>query len=116
MSEGGLSRLDMWLQKVLWETEFPHPHIETEKEPDPVFQIHRLKGLIYLESGEIKMIQGVREVFEIGETKKTANDAMQAQHQSKMVLIGKGLEGLPWEDSLKSFVFLDRLAHDLKQD
>lgn len=52
------------------------------------------------------MVQGVRDVFEITdlkeEPKKETEDKLEAtkNDRGKLVLIGRGLVGLPWEASL----------------
>jgi len=57
----GVARLDKWLQQVLWESHLPcfdHANID----------IHRVKGRICLVNDKIKLIQGVREIFEMIDT------------------------------------------------
>ena len=49
------------MRSVLWENELPG-HSVTNGTP---FEIHRLKGRLMLDNGDEKMVQGVREVFEI---------------------------------------------------
>ena len=74
------------------------------------FSIHRVKGRLILDSGDVKMVQGVREVFEL-----TDMDRSQAENtaktsdvpepvQGKLVLIGRNISGLPWEESLHSAI------------
>ena len=70
----------------------------------PTFEIHRVKGLIILTSGETKMLQGVREVFEITERAIRSDDSADTMEHGKIVLIGKGVQDLPWEKSLESFL------------
>jgi hypothetical protein len=78
----------------------------------PQFEIHRLKARIHVTDGSIKMIQGVREVFEITDsiealarhnTQVSAEKPTQSASGSapgKMVLIGRDLPGKPWQESL----------------
>lgn len=48
------------------------------------------------------MIQGVREVFEIVDLdREEGSQQGQGQGQGKIVLIGRGLVGLPIEESLR---------------
>ena len=100
-----LSKLDLWLQRILWESEFPSQEQGTEeKSPPEPFEIHRAKGLILLKSGEVRMLQGVREIFEITEMAARTNGPANLQENGKIVLIGKGVGNLPWKHSLKSFI------------
>lgn len=46
------------------------------------------------------MVQGVREVFEIVDLNRE-EDPQQRQGQGKIVLIGRGVVGLPVEESLR---------------
>ena len=74
--------------------------------PEPVsrtqgFEVHRLKGRLVLENGSIKLLQGVREVFEMlddvnSPPKPHSGDLQQPRSQSthshsKIVLIGRAL-------------------------
>ncbi|KAI9776905.1 MAG: hypothetical protein M1835_005381 [Candelina submexicana] len=97
--------LDAWLRSLLWESTLPPAVVQSEqlevRHLD--FDIHRLKGRIHLSNGSCKMIQGVREVFEIIDTDGNHAASMKAGSvaHGKIVLIGRGLNGLPWEASLK---------------
>ena len=79
------------------------------------FTIYRVKGYITLTDGSMKMIQGVRQVFEISDfdpshMQPIKGSEAQAEELSarrmlpynggKIVLIGKGLEGWLWMESL----------------
>lgn len=65
------------------------------------FSIHRLKGRVLLDSGQVKMIQGVREVFEMSDLKVQPKEKLNAAETlGKIVLIGKSIAGLPWQESL----------------
>ncbi|KAI9704737.1 MAG: hypothetical protein M1836_006517 [Candelina mexicana] len=97
--------LDAWLRSLLWESTLP-PAVVQSEQPEVRhldFDIHRLKGRIHLTNGSCKMIQGVREVFEIIDTdvNHAANMKAGSVGHGKIVLIGRGLNGLPWEASLK---------------
>ncbi|KAI5463351.1 CobW/HypB/UreG, nucleotide-binding domain-containing protein [Mariannaea sp. PMI_226] len=54
-----LHDVDRWLRAVLWDSKLP------DTEEAATFEIHRSKGRLVLDSGEVKILQGVREVFEI---------------------------------------------------
>jgi G3E family GTPase len=86
-----LQKLDSWLQSVLWNSKLP------SIEQSDKFEVHRLKGRIAAMDGSVKILQGVREVFEILDAKDVANGSSQggaaaaAAAQGKLVLIGRGL-------------------------
>lgn len=79
MDEAGFEKLERCLEDILWPAE-----------QDRQYEVHRTKGLLQLKDGSIKMIQGVREVFDITD----AADA-EATHSSKVVLIGRNLKHVP---------------------
>jgi G3E family GTPase len=85
LSSDEMDRLDAWLRKVLWESEIPN--VESEAGWD--WEVHRTKGRIPLQSGELKMLQGVREIFELmdGIVGAEENDV------GKIVLIGRNIGG-----------------------
>ena len=83
-----LTALEGWLREVLWESNLPQP--KSGPWPTvPAFSIHRTKGRIpTIESGT-KMVQGVREVFEITDI---GNQKLSDRNNiGKLVLIGRGL-------------------------
>jgi len=80
-----LSRVDTWLQKVLWESRLP----ESGKDD---FEVHRVKGRIELVDGTVRMVQGVRQVYEIFDGSCRASGL-----GGKLVIIGRRLA----EDSFK---------------
>ncbi|MCJ1387363.1 COBW domain-containing protein 1 [Xylographa bjoerkii] len=109
LSPWKIHNLETWLRKVLWESKLIYPDGTYADLSDSV-SIHRLKGRITLDSGEEKMVQGVREVFEI-------TDLADASYQNsgtgeggivprvgKLVFIGRGLTGQPWKESLQHFL------------
>ena len=101
LKDGQLEKLDLWLQRVLWESELPMPESSQNlRDPVSVFEIHRVKGLIILASGGTKMLQGVREVFEITERASIPNTSTKTLEHGKIVLIGKGVRNVSWEKSL----------------
>jgi beta-phosphoglucomutase-like phosphatase (HAD superfamily) len=92
---------------VLWESVLPDQKAIAEK----TFEIHRTKGRIYLTDGSIKLVQGVREVFELLDEKDGAVGAASAsgsevQAESKLVLIGRGLDTNAFTKSFFSFLKL----------
>ncbi len=70
--------------------------------------IHRLKGRVVTTSGAIKMIQGVRDVFEIVDVDSGASVQEVAQEEApsgKIVLIGRALADFPIQESLHFSLF-----------
>lgn len=63
------------------------------------FEIHRCKGRLELSNGEVKVIQGVRELFEIFDSPSPGRDKEESA-QGKMVLIGRHLEDFDFKASL----------------
>ncbi|EGD96530.1 CobW domain-containing protein [Trichophyton tonsurans CBS 112818] len=102
ITDDKVAHIDEWLQAVLWNQEFPK-HIHSPEETITDFEIHRLKGILYLTSGKTRIIQGVREVFEITD----AEDSQPiSKPESKIVLIGRGLglDSSVWQRSLLSYL------------
>lgn len=88
-----MDRLDGWLRKVLWESKLPGFE-------DVVggWEIHRTKGRVRLEGGGMKMLQGVREIFEMIDGVDAAGgggDGEEGAREegSRIVFIGRNLGG-----------------------
>jgi G3E family GTPase len=104
--------VDAWLRSVLWENTLPASLADSEAtaSPHPAdFEIHRLKGILALEDGSFKVIQAVREVFEIRDSenrRQRETDSGDVPDHCKIVLIGRGLGTsiAPWEQSFRSFL------------
>lgn len=86
-------RLDEWLRSVLWESRLPL--LESERQDD--WEIHRTKGRMPLHNGGLKMLQGVREIFELVDG---VPEVGSSNHVGKIVLIGRNIGG---EGSLAAF-------------
>ncbi|KAL5051580.1 hypothetical protein BDW71DRAFT_171400, partial [Aspergillus fruticulosus] len=103
--------VDAWLRSVLWDSALPLP--SGSEAQNPSFDIHRLKGILALSDGTSKIIQAVREVFEIRDEAASANSGLAAEDsdrksQCKIVLIGRGLGDLaPWQRSFEEFLLRD---------
>jgi len=96
-----LSNLDAWLRSILWDSKLPNLKSAV---PDPgsnKLEIHRLKAKLSLSNGDVKIVQGVREVFDILDAPKsnptTAEDSPKSG--GKIVVIGRNLVSLPFEES-----------------
>ncbi|KAI1505303.1 CobW/HypB/UreG, nucleotide-binding domain-containing protein [Biscogniauxia marginata] len=91
-----LKHVDGWLRSVLWDSEVPN----VERSQSTPIEIHRLKARIVFEDGVVKLIQGVREVFEILDGEKASVQNSAVLPPGKIVLIGRGavpqsLRGMP---------------------
>lgn len=90
-----VAKVDKWLRSVLWENELPN---DTNDHKAP-FEVHRLKGRLAVENGDVKIIQGVRELFEIFDAPASAEEE-DASQTGKIVLIGRHLNDFDFERSL----------------
>lgn len=90
-----LDLVDGWLRSVLWDSKLP------EIDEPGKFEIHRSKGRLVLETGEVKIMQGVREVFEINDAPDGAQDA---SAEGKIILIGKHVADVDFEKSFRQAV------------
>lgn len=95
-----MPKLDVWLRSLLWDSELPPTHgdIESGGEKGVEFEIHRLKARIPLTDGSLKVIQGVREIFEVLDAPSPSESSGNAD--AKLVIIGRNIEKLPFRDSL----------------
>ncbi|OCK79318.1 cobW-domain-containing protein [Lepidopterella palustris CBS 459.81] len=103
-----LEKLDAWLCSVLWESHLPLPPSAPSTTTSLNFEIHRIKGRVPFTTGAVKILQGVREIFELidqvdnaarKEERDETNVDMQAT-AGKIVLIGRGLDEQAFSTSL----------------
>ncbi|KAI6709479.1 cobW/HypB/UreG [Diplocarpon mali] len=96
-----LPKLDEWLRSILWDSKLPTPG-----STDNTFEIHRLKARIPISNGEVKIVQGVRDVFEIVDAPSTTATAPEKAQisQGKVVLIGRHLNSEPFKQSLLNII------------
>ncbi|KAK3379913.1 CobW/HypB/UreG, nucleotide-binding domain-containing protein [Lasiosphaeria ovina] len=95
-----LKAIDAWLRSVLWENVIPNgAHQDATNRP--AFEIHRLKGRLFLRDGGEKMVQGVREVFDIFDSPAPLLDEGGGGRVGKMVLIGRHLDDYDFSSSLR---------------
>lgn len=103
LTSGQVEKLDAWLRSVLWESVLPgHENVAGT----PAFEIHRLKGRLMLEDGSERMVQGVREIFEIFNSLNNS----ESQAPGKLVLIGRHLVYFDFPTSLKQTLSLAQSA------
>lgn len=99
LDQKGLKALDTWLQSLLWEETLPGAA------PSPKFEIHRTKGRVPIADGSLKLIQGVREVFEILDAKDSPAGEQgntTVKQGGKVVLIGRGVDEARFAQSLQN--------------
>ncbi|KAF2171659.1 hypothetical protein M409DRAFT_63289 [Zasmidium cellare ATCC 36951] len=88
LDTNSLDPLDEWLRTVLWENQLPGDNNA------PIWEIHRIKGRIPLTTGGVKMLQGVREIFEFidaaVDTGKADTTSIKEQ-RGKIVIIGRNV-------------------------
>lgn len=77
-----LYTLENFLRGLLWE-----PNMSEKG-----YEIHRTKGRIVMTDGSVKVVQGVREIFEI---ENALNENSRGSEDSKVVFIGRGLDKIP---------------------
>lgn len=78
--------LDSWLRSVLWEGQVPdHPEVSG-------WEVFRTKGRIAFQDGRVRMLQGVREIFELGDAEAMGEDDGMLG-RGKIVFIGRNLAG-----------------------
>lgn len=105
LSTKSVQRLDSWLQSVLWESTLPCQDLAEVKIEDKSFEVHRTKGRIVTENGFIRLLQGVREVFEfVDEGSRFTETSSTQTPTSKLVLIGRGLDTKAFANSFHAFL------------
>ncbi|KAK2032445.1 CobW/HypB/UreG [Colletotrichum zoysiae] len=92
LSPSQLENVDKWLRKILWDRRLPGDEAT-------VLEVHRSKGRLIFDNGDVKLIQGVREIFEILDSPDQSREATQAR-EGKIILIGRHLKGVDFEKSL----------------
>lgn len=90
LSQTQVDAFDRWLRTVLWEDKLPDGRA-FEK-----FEVHRLKARIPVRGGEVLLVQGVRNVYDVNEGPDTVSE----DGSAKLVLIGKGVGQEGFERSL----------------
>lgn len=99
-----LPKLDQWLRTLLWDCKLPGTLTSIAKPPIS-FEIHRLKARIPLTNGTVKLVQGVREIFEITDPKVPGDmESNLSEVGGKIVLIGRNITGLEFRDSFLEVV------------
>jgi G3E family GTPase len=90
----------------LWESVLPL----TNPSKQSTFEVHRIKGRIILANGKVKLLQGVRDVFEFLDERSIGNsEASKEQIEAvvtssatgKIVVIGRGMDAAAFRLSLQ---------------
>ncbi|KAI0432555.1 cobW-domain-containing protein [Xylaria sp. FL1042] len=103
LSSSQLSKVDSWLRSILWEGEVPSAATGQAQ-----IEIHRLKARLVFEDGVIKIVQGVREIFEVIDGQKSLASTDMISQNGKIVLIGRNIHNVDLEQS-----FLDRIHNEI---
>ena len=89
LTDEQLGNLDEWLRSVLWSSVLPGIHKAVQ------WEIYRVKGRMLLVNGGIKMLQGVREIFELIDSTVTSPQTYTGSHGGKIVMIGRNIGNDP---------------------
>lgn len=99
-----LSLLDAWLRSLLWDSRLLNQVSGNDKNSadSENLAIHRMKARVLMSDGTVKIVQGVREVFEIVAAPTQPNSILESasKSQGKIVLIGRNLSNYDFEASL----------------
>ncbi|KAI0478879.1 cobW-domain-containing protein [Xylariaceae sp. FL0804] len=90
-----LQVVDSWLRSVLWDGELPGIQ---SKSTIPM-EIHRSKARLVFDDGSVRIVQGVREIFEIIDAEPVSLEGPGTHQTGKIVFIGRGLHGVDFEQS-----------------
>lgn len=83
LTEERMALFETWIQLVLWENKVNELEVE----------VHRLKGRFVKTDGKVKILQGVREAYELVDMRDDLEEELlEAQFPSKLVFIGKYLQ------------------------
>lgn len=86
LDETTLAKLDLWLRSILWEARL----VGAEKGE---WEVHRVKGRLPMFDGTVKMLQGVRELFELTDGVDPADmQDTPVEQNGKIVIIGRNIK------------------------
>ncbi|KAH7120949.1 CobW/HypB/UreG, nucleotide-binding domain-containing protein [Dendryphion nanum] len=91
LAQDQVEKFDEFLRAMLWEEELPGNFSYSK------FEIHRLKGRIPVKNGNVMLLQGVRNIYDLNEGKPTEEN-----DEGKLVLIGRGVDQQAFRNSLLS--------------
>ena len=102
-----IPKLDQWFRTLLWCSKVPGSDPNGDEDvpdDDPKFEIYRAKARLPLTDGTVKVLQGVRDVFEIKDSEELAEEGKEIEQHTKVVIIGRDLGSLELEASYRSKV------------
>jgi hypothetical protein len=71
--------------------------------------VHRLKAKLLLDNGQVKIVQGVREIFEILDTPEHEPEVINGgSKEGKIVVIGRNLSSSKFNESLTAVLLQER--------
>lgn len=107
VKEEQLPKLDAWLRSILWDSKLPDSSTEpapASSEQPPTFEIYRLKARLPMSDGSVKIVQGVRDVFEIKDALNQTQQTQSKLEEGKIVVIGRDMANIDFERSYFSTV------------
>ncbi len=87
LTEDQMEQLDVWIRTVLWEKQLPG----SSGAASSALEVLRCKGLFVTDTGELHVLQGVRNLYEISKVEKAGEEDLGLPDTGKLVFIGKGL-------------------------
>ncbi|KFY36548.1 hypothetical protein V495_07812 [Pseudogymnoascus sp. VKM F-4514 (FW-929)] len=102
LNEEQVPNLDAWLRSILWDSKLPDSSTEiaaASSDQSPTFEIYRLKARLPMSDGSVKIVQGVRDVFEIKDALDQTQRAAPELEEGKIVVIGRDMANLDFERS-----------------
>ncbi|RPD62474.1 cobW-domain-containing protein [Lentinus tigrinus ALCF2SS1-7] len=88
LTEEQMVRLDEWIRTVLWEKQLPG----SSSHASSALEVLRCKGLFVTDTGELHVLQGVRNLYEISKVEQGDEEELGLPDTGKLVFIGKGLD------------------------
>ncbi|KAH0301685.1 cobW-domain-containing protein, partial [Aureobasidium melanogenum] len=110
LSSAQLEKLDTFLRNILWTRFFiSHPEAEgvSVESAGSGPEIHRTKGRLVMQEGGVKLLQGVREVFEFidaADVSTSGTSGSTDRGNGKIVFIGRNLVPAALQKSLEEAV------------
>lgn len=103
-----LPKLDLWLRCVLWDCKLPSliPGSPEKKSDERQLEIHRLKARLPFNNGDVKIVQGVREVFDIFDVARSGSADDPSLSEGKIVLIGRQVTAHDFKQSFLNTIKL----------
>lgn len=102
-----IPKLDQWFRTLLWDSKVPGASQEDGQDvvdEAAKFEIYRVKARLLMADGTVKIVQGVRDVFEIRDSDEKTGEGQEREGETKLVIIGRDLGPLDLEKSYRSSV------------